>query len=87
MEQQVQQVRRQRRRGMSDLQVAALRKKAKRYIVKDPELRGRFLLRLLDFHCVRLADGVPHLIAVAVTRHADEDVGTDRRNADVVIKM
>jgi Arm DNA-binding domain/Phage integrase family len=32
-----------RRRGMSDRQVAALRKKAKRYIVPDPELRGHYV--------------------------------------------
>jgi integrase len=32
-----------RRRGMSDLQVARLRKKAKRYIVADPELRGMYV--------------------------------------------
>src|SRR5215475_9477064 len=38
-----QQMRRQRRRGMSDMQVAALRKKSKRYIVADPELRGHYI--------------------------------------------
>jgi integrase len=32
-----------RRRGLSDRQVAALRKKAKRYIVPDPELRGLYV--------------------------------------------
>jgi hypothetical protein len=32
-----------RRRGLSDRQVAALRKKAKRYIVPDPELRGHYV--------------------------------------------
>jgi integrase len=32
-----------RRRGMSDRQVAALRKKAKRYIMPDPELRGMYI--------------------------------------------
>ena len=32
-----------RRRGMSDRQVAALPKKAKRYIVADPELRGHYV--------------------------------------------
>src|SRR5215475_2373853 len=32
-----------RRRGMTDRQVAALRKKAKRYIIKDPELRGHYV--------------------------------------------
>jgi len=36
-------MRRQRRRGMSDMQVAALRKKSKRYIVADPELRGHYI--------------------------------------------
>jgi integrase len=32
-----------RRRGLSDRQVAALRKKTKRYIVPDPELRGHYV--------------------------------------------
>jgi integrase len=32
-----------RRRGLSDRQVAALRKKAKRYTVADPELRGHYV--------------------------------------------
>jgi integrase len=32
-----------RRRGMSDRQVAALRKKAKRYITPDPELKGHYI--------------------------------------------
>ena len=32
-----------RRRGLSDRQVAALRKKAKRYTVADPELKGHYV--------------------------------------------
>jgi integrase len=32
-----------RRRGLNDRQVAALRKKSKRYIVADPELRGMYI--------------------------------------------
>jgi integrase len=34
---------RQRRRGMSDRQVAALPRKATRYTIKDPELRGHYV--------------------------------------------
>jgi integrase len=33
----------QRRRGLNDRQVAALKRKAKRYVVADPELRGHYV--------------------------------------------
>src|SRR5271169_1602220 len=35
--------RRQRRRGLSDRQIASLPRKAKRYILADPEQRGLYL--------------------------------------------
>jgi integrase len=38
-----QQIRRARRRGMSDRQVAALPSKSKRYIIADPERRGHYI--------------------------------------------
>jgi hypothetical protein len=34
---------RQRRRGLTDKMIAALRRKAKRYIISDPEIRGHYV--------------------------------------------
>jgi integrase len=67
-------VHRQRRRGLSDKQVASLPRKAKRYIIADPEQRGLYL---------RVPTQGP-VVYAAVARHDDKQVWATLGGADVL---